>query len=110
MTAPWEPDRALDADTARSLIRAAFPHVDVTRLEAAGSGWEFDVFVTADGWAFRFPRRAEYERLFEREKPVVALVRSVLPPEIALPFVELTGSRSHDFPYAFAGHRYIHGV
>lgn len=30
-----------------------------------GSGWEFDVYVTPDGWAFRFPRRAEYASAFD---------------------------------------------
>jgi aminoglycoside 2''-phosphotransferase len=107
---PWEPDRQLGVEIARSVIRAAFPRIDVTRVEPVGSGWEFDVFVTADGWAFRFPRRAEYQSLFEREEPVLALARSVLPPETAVPLVELTGAPSLEFPYAFAGHRYIEGV
>jgi aminoglycoside 2''-phosphotransferase len=107
---PWEPDRELNAETARSVIRAAFPGVDVTRLEFVGAGWEFDVFVTADDWAFRFPRRAEYQSLFEREAPVLALARSVLPPQTAVPLVELTGAPSPEFPYTFAGHRYIKGV
>jgi aminoglycoside 2''-phosphotransferase len=107
---PWEPDRQFNVEIARSVIRAAFPRVDVTRLDPVGSGWEFDVFVTADGWAFRFPRRAEYQSLFEREQPVLALARSVLPPETAVPLVELTGAPSLEFPYTFAGHRYIEGV
>ena len=59
-----------------------------------GSGWEFDVFVTTDCWAFRFPRRAEYQSWFEREEPVLALARSVLPPETAVPLVELIGASS----------------
>jgi hypothetical protein len=83
---PWEPDRLLSVEIARSVIRAAFPRVDVTRVEFVGSGWEFDVFVTADGWAFRFPRRAEYQSLLDREGPVLALARSVLPPETAVPW------------------------
>jgi aminoglycoside phosphotransferase (APT) family kinase protein len=107
---PWEPDRRLDVEIARSVIRAGFPHVNVTRLDYVGSGWEFDVFAAADGWAFRFPRRAEYQELFGREEPVLALARSVLPAEIAVPLVELTGTPSREFPYTFAGHRYIEGV
>jgi aminoglycoside phosphotransferase (APT) family kinase protein len=75
-----------------------------------GSGWEFDVFVTADGWAFRFPRRAEYQGLFDREGPALALARAALPPEIAVPRVELLGAPSLAFPYRFAGHRFIEGV
>lgn len=107
---PWEPDRYLDVEVARSVIRAAFPNVDVARLDPVGSGWEFDVFVTADDWAFRFPRRAEYQGLFDRERPVLALTRSALPPDIAVPFVELLGAPSREFPYRFAGHRFIEGV
>jgi hypothetical protein len=96
---PWEPDRPLNVEIARSVIRAAFPHVDVSRVEYVGSGWEFDVYVTADGWAFRFPRRVEYQSLFEREAPVLALARSILPRETAVPLVELTGVASREFPY-----------
>src|SRR5215475_5816319 len=107
---PWQPDRVLTADIARSVIRGAFPRVDVTQLEFVGAGWEFDVFRTADGWAFRFPRRAEYQSLLEREAPVLALARSILPPETAVPLVELNGAPSPEFPYIFAGHRYIEGV
>jgi aminoglycoside phosphotransferase (APT) family kinase protein len=107
---PSERDRLLTVDTARSVIHAAFPRVDATRLEFVGAGWEFDVFRTGDGWAFRFPRRAEYQSLFEREAPVLALARSILPPETAVPLVELNGAPSPEFPYIFAGHRYIEGI
>ena len=107
---PWQPDRHLDLEIARSAIRAAFPSVDVARLSPLGAGWEFDVFVTADRWAFRFPRRAEYESLFEREAPVLALVRPTLAPHAAVPLVELRGDPSLEFPYRFAGHRFIEGV
>ena len=107
---PWQPDRHLDLEIARSAIRAAFPSVDVARLSPLGAGWEFDVFGTADGWAFRFPRRAEHELLFERERPVVALARAALPPATAVPVVELLGGPGPEFPYRFAGHRLIDGV
>lgn len=107
---PWEPDRPLGADLARSVVRAAFPAVDVSRFDLVGSGWEFDVFVTADRWAFRFPRRAEYQHRLEREQPVLELVRSQLLAEIAVPRVELPGAPSREFPYAFAGHRFIEGI
>jgi aminoglycoside phosphotransferase (APT) family kinase protein len=106
----WAPDRDLDLDTARSVIRAAFPDVDVTRLRPLGSGWEFEVFATTDGWAFRFPRQAAHDALFDRERPVLELVRLALPPDVALPVVERLGAPSRDFPYRFAGHLLIEGV
>jgi hypothetical protein len=51
--APWAPDRPL------------------THL---GSGREFDAYLTADGWVFRFPRQAHCARLFEPEREVHRLV------------------------------------
>jgi len=107
---PWEPDRRLTIDLARSVIRAVFPNVDADQLCFSGSGWEFDVFVTTDGWAFRFPRRQEYEGLFERERPAISLARDALPTGTLVPQVELVGTPSQDFPYTFAGHRFIKGV
>lgn len=107
---PWEPDRPLTAEIARSAIQAVFPSVDVSQLDVVGSGWEFDVYVTADGWAFRFPRRSEYQGLFEQERPALALAWAALPPTINVPLVELLGTPSPEFPYTFAGHRFIEGV
>jgi aminoglycoside phosphotransferase (APT) family kinase protein len=107
---PWEPDRHLDAGIARSVIRDAFPDIDVQELAPLGSGWEFDAFVTKDVWVFRFPRRAEYQNLFDRERPALALARSVLPGHVSVPLVELIGAPSSQFPYSFAGHRLIEGV
>src|SRR5688572_8324073 len=109
-TPPWKPDRDVDVNVARSVIHGAFPDVDVARLRYLGSGYEFHVFATTDGWAFRFPRRAEHDALFDREQPVLELARSALPPDIAVPLVERLGAPSREFPYRFAGHRLIEGV
>jgi aminoglycoside phosphotransferase (APT) family kinase protein len=107
---PWEPDRALTLETASALIRASFPSVDATGLAYLGSGWEFDAYLTRDGWVFRFPRRAHCEVLFDAERRVYDIVAGVLPPTIAIPRVELVGSPALGFPYRFAGHRFIRGV
>lgn len=107
---PWEADRQLSLEDARTVIAASFPEVDTGTLEYLGSGWEFDAYLTADGWVFRFPRRAWCEALFERERPVHELVSPVLPPDIAIPQVRLMGKPTEDFPYRFAGHRFIPGV
>jgi hypothetical protein len=66
--------------------------------------------VTSDGWVFRFPRRAECADLFEPEKRLHDLVAGVLPPRIAVPKVEFVAEPGLDFPYRFAGHRFIAGV
>ncbi|MDQ3950824.1 MAG: phosphotransferase [Gemmatimonadota bacterium] len=107
---PWEPDRPLTRETASALIRTWFPAIDSEGLTHLGSGWEFDAFLTTDGWVFRFPRRAHCADLFEPERRVHHLVSGVLPPRIAVPHVELVGQPALGFPYRFAGHRFIPGV
>lgn len=100
----------LSLGMARALISENFAQVDVRSLEHLGSGWEFDAFVTADGWVFRFPRGAYSASLFEAERPVLSLVSRALPPAVEVPQVELIGRPSLAFPYRFAGHRLIRGV
>jgi aminoglycoside phosphotransferase (APT) family kinase protein len=107
---PWEPDRPLTEDTARAAISLCFPGVDARVLKHLGSGWEFDAFVTTDGWVFRFPRRAHCAELFDPEAQVHHLVSLMLTPGIGVPRVELMGQPAAGFPYRFAGHRYIAGV
>ncbi len=108
--APWEADRPLTLETARDVVRVAFPAADADSLKLLGSGWEFDVFVTGDGWVFRFPRRADVEGLFEREAPVLALVRTSLPPSVAVPLVRVLEHRHPKFPYRIAAHPFIEGI
>ena len=107
---PWGPDRPLTLDTAREVVGAVFPNVSDDSLEPLGSGWEFDAFLAADGWVFRFPRRAHAEDLFEREGPILALARSVLPASVAVPSVRVVGHGPSGFPYRVAVHRFIAGV
>ena len=59
MNPPWEPDRSLTLNDASALIKQFFPAIDARHLKHIGSGWEFDAYLTMDGWVFRFPRRAE---------------------------------------------------
>jgi aminoglycoside 2''-phosphotransferase len=109
-TDPWEADRPLTLETARALVGARFPQVDAASLVQIGSGWEFDVFRTADGWAFRFPRRAQWANLFDQEARVHRLVAPWLTEHVALPTLELVGEPGPEFPYRFAAHRFIEGV
>lgn len=107
---PWEVDRTLTTDMAKAAVGSAFPGTDLTTFTHLGSGWDFDVFLTADGWVFRFPRRAELEALFERERPILELVSSALPDAVAVPWVERIGRPAAGFPYCFAGHRFLAGA
>jgi hypothetical protein len=70
----------------------------------------YDVFLTADGWAFRFPRWNWSGDLFEPEATVHKFVAQRIPSRIRIPRVELLAPPSAQFPYPIAGHRYIPGV
>lgn len=107
---PWGTDRPLTLETARRVVAAAVPSADADSLRPLGSGWEFDAFVTSDGWVFRFPRRADAEARFEREGPILELARSVLPESVAVPEVRVLGSPIEAFPYRVAVHRFLGGV
>jgi aminoglycoside phosphotransferase (APT) family kinase protein len=107
---PWDPDRTLTVDGVTRAITAQFPNVDASELRFLGSGWEFDAWLSRDGWVFRFPRRAEAEGLFEPERRVHDLVRPALPSGVVIPCVELVGAPGMDFPYRFAAHRFIPGI
>jgi len=108
---PWGVDRPpLVPETAATLIRASFGSVDVDGIAHLGSGWDFDAFVTRDGWVFRFPRRAECAATLDAERRIHDLVARALPSSVAIPRFDLLGEPSAAFPYRFAGYRFISGV
>jgi aminoglycoside phosphotransferase (APT) family kinase protein len=104
------PNSPLATGTAAAVIRASFPSVDSTDVRYIGSGTLYDVFLTKDGWAFRFPRWNWSGDLFEPEARTHQFVAQILPTQIRLPRVELLASPAVGFPYPIAGHRYIPGV
>ena len=67
-TLPWHPDRTLTAEGARAAIATCFPEVDSRTATHLATGWEFDVYLTPDGWVFRFPRRGWIADVFESER------------------------------------------
>lgn len=109
-TPPWLPDRSLTLETASLAIAKCFPTINTAELQYLSSGWEFDAYLTSDSWVFRFPRRAECANLFDAERGVLQLVARALPAHVAIPRVELMGTPTNEFPYRFAGHRFVAGV
>lgn len=107
---PWDADRPLTQEGASAAISECFPTVDVRELRHLGSGWDFDAFVTRDGWVFRFPRRAECAASVEYERAVQRLVAPAVPPMVAIPQIELVAEPTSSFPYQFSGYRLIPGV
>jgi len=106
----WDADRALTLETVQVILAAQFPDVDTANLRFLGSGWEFDVYVTGDGWAFRFPRRSGVADIFDFERKVLELVRTVVPDWVAIPRLERFGLSGPRFPDRFVAHRYIPGI
>ena len=94
----------------KKLIAARFPEVEVRAIEYLASGFDFDTFVTTDGWAFRFPRHSDGEARLDGERRVLDFVSPYVSSEVAVPVIELVGERTSAFPYRFGGHRYISGV
>lgn len=107
---PWEPDRPLSIETVSAAISSCFPELDARSPTFLGSGWEYDAWLTRDGWVFRFPRRVESAALFEWEERVHDLVSRFMPADVAVPRAELMGRPAAGFPYPIAAHRFIPGV
>ena len=110
MTNLWNPDRELTLDLAIEVIRSSLPSLRVDDLTFLGAGWEFDAYLTSDGWVVRFPRRQEMAGLFEKDERVHPLVSRQLPVSVAVPRIELHGKPAAGFPYPIAAHRFIPGV
>ena len=110
MGAPWESTRELTIEGAAALIQSSLPSIESRGLKFLGYGWEFDAYVTADGWVVRFPRRAEGAEQFNRDRRVTELVAAYLPASVAVPRIEFVAEPALGFPYRFAAHRFIPGV
>src|SRR2546423_495265 len=106
----YVPPKPLTPEVAAALIKGSFPAIDTAAVRYLGSGWRYDVFATADGWAFRFPRWDWTGQLFESEARTHRFVAEILPSQIRIPRVELLAAPTSQFPYPFAGHRFIPGV
>ena len=106
----WIPDPPLAREIAATAIRSRFPQVDASDVHHLGSGGQYDVYLTSDGWAFRFPRWNWSGTLFDAEANVHRFVAEQLPSQIRVPRVELLAPPTPPFPRPFAGHRYIAGT
>lgn len=103
-------DPPLSRERASAAIHTCFPGVCTDGLTHLGSGWDFDAFLSTDGWVFRFPRRAECGVTLDTERRLHGLLARILPSSVAVPAVELEGKPSRAFPYRFGGYRFIRGV
>jgi len=75
---PWEADHDLPPEEARARLGSAFPGLRAGDVRYLAEGWDFRVF-EVDGWAFRFPKRAECEQALAAEAALLARIADALP-------------------------------
>lgn len=107
MTKPWEAERVVDPELARRLIRAQAPGISAERVELLGAGWDNTVYRVDGEWVFRFPRREIGARLIAIELAILPRIAGRLPAPIPNPV--WAGEPTPDFPWPFAGYRYLPG-
>jgi aminoglycoside phosphotransferase (APT) family kinase protein len=101
-------DRPLTAETVASLVVEQFPSLSAKEVRFVGSGWDNDVFLVDDTWAFRFPRRADGLAWFEREIQIMSFVEPHLGDLV--PCFQWLGHPTERFPYPFVGYRWLPGT
>jgi aminoglycoside phosphotransferase (APT) family kinase protein len=105
--AEWDAELEVDEALARALIEARFPALDASSLRRVGEGWDNVVWATADGVAFRFPRRQLAIAGVERE---VALLPALAPRlRLAIPDAAYVSPPSGAFRWPWFGSRLIAG-
>jgi aminoglycoside phosphotransferase (APT) family kinase protein len=103
----WDAEIEVDEPLARALIAARFPALDVGSLRRVGEGWDNVVWATADGVAFRFPRRRIAIAGVEREIALLPALAPRLP--LAIPDAAYPGAPCARFPWPWFGSRLIAG-
>jgi aminoglycoside phosphotransferase (APT) family kinase protein len=103
----WHPEIAIDDTAAQALIRAQFPKLDASRIEAIGFGFDNTAFLVGDAYVFRFPRRAIAVALLEREMAVLPTIAPLVPVPIPVPI--FAGRPGGTYPWPFAGYKLLNG-
>lgn len=108
MSNPWDPERVVAADLARSLIDAQFGDLAPARVELLGVGWDNTAFLVNDDLVFRFPRRTIAVDLIRTE--MAALPRLAARVPVPVPVPAWDGKPTARFPWPFAGYRRLPGL
>jgi aminoglycoside phosphotransferase (APT) family kinase protein len=106
--AEWAAEVDLDEAHVRALIAAQFPDVSLDGLAPFAAGWDNALWVTGEGTAFRFPRRAIAVAGVEREIAVLPVLAPRLP--LPIPVPTLIGHPAEDYPWPFFGARLLPGT
>jgi aminoglycoside phosphotransferase (APT) family kinase protein len=105
--AVWDAEIEVDEALARRLISARFPALDAGALRRVGAGWDNVVWATADGVAFRFPRRQIAIPGVEREIALLPALAPRLP--LAVPDAAYPSPPSDGFRWPWFGSGLIAG-
>lgn len=110
MERPWNPELALDDESAHAILLRAFPEFADAKFERLGDGWDNTAFLltrNGESWVFRFPRRALAAPLIEQENALLPRIASHLPVPIPVPV--FVGTAAETYPWTFAGYRVLSG-
>jgi aminoglycoside phosphotransferase (APT) family kinase protein len=103
----WTADVDLDEAAVRRLVVAQFPDVSLAGLTPFAAGWDNALWVTGEGIAFRFPRRAIAVPGVEREIAVLPGLARHLP--LPIPTPAWIGRPDAAYPWPFFGARLLPG-
>jgi aminoglycoside phosphotransferase (APT) family kinase protein len=104
----WAAEVELDDAGVRALVGGQFPAVSLVGLAPFATGWDNALWVTGEGIAFRFPRRAIAVPGVEREIALLPLLAPRLP--LPIPVPAWVGRPAGDYPWPFFGARLLAGA
>ena len=102
----WTAELVVDEELARRLL-GQFPQLEVESLRRFAEGWDYTIWVVAERWAFRFPRREIVVPGTLREIAVLPELAPLLP--VAVPTPVFVGEPADDFPWPFFGSALLQG-
>ena len=103
----WAPERVVDEELARRLIRAQFTELEAATLELLGEGWDMTVWLVDGRWTFRFPRKEFALPGIGREIALLPGLAERLP--LPVPVPTLVGEPSDEFDWPFYGAPFLPG-
>ncbi len=104
----WAAEVDLDEAAVRSLVGGQFPGVSLDGLAPLAAGWDNALWVTGEGIAFRFPRRAIAVPGVEREIALLPALARRLP--LPIPVPAWIGRPAAGYPWPFFGAQLLPGM